>query len=260
MFEIKFSCDNSNTDSNLVSKFNQVYKFIKKRLLYLNNSIYILESFLKYEDREIFKTFPAYFNAVNESVVISIITTIDALFDKDGKVSIFKFINLVKSNWVKIFPQKYFYEYLDNGKNCTEEIIHYEKPNIIAEKCEKYLQDNEEFIKSITTARNKIFCHFDNVVLNDDKVNEITEDLFLNKIKKLIEITSEFVKKLYIEFTAEGKDCDFKYVNQDDCEVLYKNLSICIKYKENIKQLMANERTAEIDTYYEELINDKCDE
>lgn len=252
MSKIKFSCDNSNTESSLVDKFNQIYDFIKTRFLFLNNSLYILESFFKYEDKEVFKSFPAYFNAVNESLVISIITTIDALYDKTSEVSIFKLINLVKSSWVKIFPQKYFYEYQENGKNCIEENIHDEKPNIIAEKCEKYLQDNENLIHCITTARDRIYCHFDKVVLNDDKVNEITENLFLMEIKKLIENTSEFIRTLYIEFTVEGKDCDFKYINQDDCEVLYKNLSVCIKYKNDIKQIMAKERTAEIDKFYEE--------
>lgn len=177
MSKIEFRCDNSNTENNLVNKFNKNYDFIKMRFLYLNNSIYILESFLKYEDKDIFKTYPAYFNAVNESLVISFITTIDALFDKKSEISIFKLINLVKSNWIKIFPQKYYYVYQEKGKTCIEEIIHNEKPNIIAEKCEKYLEDNNEFIKNITTARDKIFCHFDKVVLNENKANEIKDNL-----------------------------------------------------------------------------------
>ena len=219
MCKLKLQETRENSIKKLIEEnaFNEVYLFVKRKIMYLHVAIdnYNLIFSSNYENYYSFaRISPAFINMVEQSIICGIYTNIAELIQRDTIVGLHTLTKIA----------------LQNNENDID--INEKCNNILA-----FLKENRKMLSELIRFRNKEICHFDENVLTHNAVAQNAQCLNIKVLKQFLTHIEELVSQLRLAYTKDGIYETMCPINSSDANSMKDILDTFIEFKSEIIEL-----------------------
>ena len=194
--------------------FDEVYLFVKRKIMYLHVAIDNYKSIFasEYENYYSFaRISPAFTNMVERSIICGIYTNIAELIQKDTIVGLHTLTKIA----------------LQNNENDID--IKEKSENILA-----FLKENRKMLSELIRFRNKEICHFDENVLTGNTVAQNARCFQIKVLKQFLNSIEISVSQLRLACKKDGIHETMCPINSADAKIMQNILDTFIEFQHEI--------------------------
>ena len=219
MCKVKLQKSREESIKKLVEQnaFDEVYLFVKRKIMYLHVAIDNYGSIFasKYENYYAFaRISPAFTNMIEQSIICGIYTNIAELIQKDTVVGIHTLIKIAIKNYGNDI----------NVSNQSKEI-------------KTFLKKNRKMLLGLIRLRNKEICHFDEHVLTGNSVTKNAQCLNIIVLKNFLNDIEDLISTLRLKCKKDGIIDTMRPINSNDSNNIQDILNLFAELKAEIIEL-----------------------